>query len=107
LAYTRIDTRLESYCTAEKKQPTGARRGSQNVGASACHTSDRKHPIHRNNSQKPNDPFRKTGLGPCGGLNKNVPWGAEEMTQRLIALTALSEDPGSNPSTHVAAHNCL
>ena len=34
-------------------------------------------------------------------------WGAEEMAQQLRALTALPEDPGSIPSTHMAAHNCL
>ena len=28
------------------------------------------------------------------------------MAQLLGVLTALSEDPGSVPSTHVAAHNC-
>ncbi|CAO2608825.1 hypothetical protein LEMLEM_LOCUS13963 [Lemmus lemmus] len=33
--------------------------------------------------------------------------GLEEMAQRLRALTALPEDPGSIPSTHMAAHNCL
>jgi hypothetical protein len=30
-----------------------------------------------------------------------------EMAQWLRALTALSEDPGSMPSTHMAAHSCL
>jgi hypothetical protein len=29
------------------------------------------------------------------------------MTQRLRALTALTEDPGSIPSTHMAANNHL
>lgn len=33
--------------------------------------------------------------------------GNEEMAQPLKTLTALPEDQGSNPSTHVAAHNCL
>ena len=33
--------------------------------------------------------------------------GTGEMAQWLRALTALSEDPGSIPSTHMAAHNCL
>jgi hypothetical protein len=31
--------------------------------------------------------------------------GSEEMAQQLRALAALSEDPGSIPSTHVTAHN--
>lgn len=29
------------------------------------------------------------------------------MAQQLRALAALPEDPGSVPSTHMAAHNCL
>jgi hypothetical protein len=29
------------------------------------------------------------------------------MPQRLGVLIALLEDPGSVPSTHMAAHNCL
>ncbi|CAO2645611.1 hypothetical protein LEMLEM_LOCUS27546 [Lemmus lemmus] len=29
------------------------------------------------------------------------------MAQWLRALTALPKDPGSIPSTHMAAHNCL
>jgi hypothetical protein len=33
--------------------------------------------------------------------------GAGEMAQRLKALAALPEDPGSIPSTHMVAHNCL
>ena len=33
--------------------------------------------------------------------------GAGEMAQWLGALTALPEDLGSIPSTHMAAHNCL
>ncbi|XP_075822740.1 protein HIDE1 isoform X2 [Microtus pennsylvanicus] len=33
--------------------------------------------------------------------------GAGEMALRLRALTALPEDRGSIPSTHMAAHNCL
>lgn len=33
--------------------------------------------------------------------------GAGEMTQRLRALTALPENWGSIPRTHLAAHNCL
>jgi hypothetical protein len=32
---------------------------------------------------------------------------AREMLQQLRALTALPEDPGLNPSTHMATHNCL
>jgi hypothetical protein len=28
------------------------------------------------------------------------------MTQQLRALTALPEDPGSIPSSHMAAHSC-
>jgi hypothetical protein len=32
---------------------------------------------------------------------------AGEIAQKLRALTALPEDPGSVPSTHIAAHNCL
>ncbi|KAK7798640.1 hypothetical protein U0070_002731 [Myodes glareolus] len=39
-------------------------------------------------------------------LKKKIP-GAGEMAQRLRALTALPEDPGLIPSTHMAAHNCL
>jgi hypothetical protein len=31
--------------------------------------------------------------------------GLEEMAQQLKALTALPEDPCSNPSTHMASHN--
>jgi hypothetical protein len=31
---------------------------------------------------------------------------AGEMVQQLRALTALPEDPDSNPNTHMAAHNC-
>ena len=33
--------------------------------------------------------------------------GAEEMAQLLRTLAALPEDPGSTPSTHMAAHNSL
>jgi hypothetical protein len=33
--------------------------------------------------------------------------GAGETAQRLRAPDALPEDPGSIPSTHTAAHNCL
>ena len=33
-------------------------------------------------------------------------YGAGEMAQWLRALAALPEDLGSNPSTHMAAHNC-
>ena len=40
-------------------------------------------------------------------LHKKSIRGAGEMAQRLRALTALPEDPGSIPSTHMAAHNCL
>lgn len=29
------------------------------------------------------------------------------MALQLTALTALAEDPGSVPSTHMVAHNCL
>jgi hypothetical protein len=32
---------------------------------------------------------------------------AGEVAQRLRALAALPEDPGSIPSIHIAAHNCL
>ena len=32
---------------------------------------------------------------------------AGEMAQWLRALVVLVKDPGSIPSTHVAAHNCL
>jgi hypothetical protein len=31
--------------------------------------------------------------------------GAEEVAQRLEALTALPEVPSSNPSNHMVAHN--
>ena len=34
-------------------------------------------------------------------------WGAGEMAQWLRALTAPPEDPGSIPSTHMAARSCL
>lgn len=30
-----------------------------------------------------------------------------EMAQQVKTLTVLSEDPGSNPSNHMTAHNCL
>lgn len=33
--------------------------------------------------------------------------GVREMAQWLGALTVLAKDPGSNPNTHVAAHNYL
>jgi hypothetical protein len=33
--------------------------------------------------------------------------GAREMAQWLRTLASLSENPGSIPSTHIAAHNCL
>jgi hypothetical protein len=33
--------------------------------------------------------------------------GAGEMAQWLRALSILPKDPGSIPSTHMAAHNCL
>ena len=33
--------------------------------------------------------------------------GAGESAQWLRALTAFSKDPGSVPSTYMAAHNCL
>ena len=33
--------------------------------------------------------------------------GAGEIAQWLRVLTAFPEDLGSNPSTHMAAHNCL
>jgi hypothetical protein len=36
---------------------------------------------------------------------KIILWGAGEMAQQLRALTALPEDLGSIPSTHMAAHN--
>ena len=39
------------------------------------------------------------------GFIKNVCTGAEEMAQRLRALAALPEDPGSIPSAHMAADN--
>ena len=35
-----------------------------------------------------------------------TPW-AGEMAERLRALTVLSEDLSSNPSTYMAVHNCL
>jgi hypothetical protein len=35
----------------------------------------------------------------------NTVLGAEAMTQRLRSLVALSEDPSSVPSTHMAAQN--
>ncbi|KAL6048389.1 hypothetical protein STEG23_000082 [Scotinomys teguina] len=34
-------------------------------------------------------------------------FGAGKMAQWLGALTALPKDPGSNPSTHIAANNYL
>jgi hypothetical protein len=33
--------------------------------------------------------------------------GAGEMAQRLRVQAVLPEDPGSIPSAHMAAHNCL
>jgi hypothetical protein len=30
-----------------------------------------------------------------------------EIAQQVIALTALAEDPGSFPGTHMVAYNCL
>jgi hypothetical protein len=33
--------------------------------------------------------------------------GAGKIPQRLNAVTALPEDPGSKANTHKAAHNCL
>ena len=41
------------------------------------------------------------------GQNQKHWWRAGEMAQWLRALTAPPEDPGSIPSTHMAAHNCL
>jgi hypothetical protein len=38
---------------------------------------------------------------------KNTSMEAGEMAQRLRALVVLPEDPGSIPSTHMAAHSCL
>jgi hypothetical protein len=40
-----------------------------------------------------------------GIRNKN--WGDREMAQQLRALVAPLEDPGSVPSSHMAAHHCL
>jgi hypothetical protein len=40
-----------------------------------------------------------------GGLNKNGPYRAGEMAQRLRALTALWKVLSSNPSNHMLAHN--
>jgi hypothetical protein len=37
----------------------------------------------------------------------NVGWKAREMAQQLRVLVALPEDPGSIPSIHLMAHNCL
>jgi len=36
-----------------------------------------------------------------------IVYGSGEMAQQLRTLDALPEDPGSIPSIHVAAHNCL
>jgi hypothetical protein len=33
--------------------------------------------------------------------------GTGEITQQLKALTALPEDAGSSPTTHMTAENCL
>lgn len=38
---------------------------------------------------------------------KKYDYGAGEMGQWLRMLTALSEEPGSVPSTHIRLHNCL
>ena len=38
---------------------------------------------------------------------KKFLFGAGEMAEQLSALTALAEDPGSIPSTHVVAKTCL
>jgi hypothetical protein len=38
---------------------------------------------------------------------KNLGMGAGEEAQWLRALAAFPEDPGSIPSAHMAAHNCL
>lgn len=40
-------------------------------------------------------------------MKKDCVLRAKEMTQMLRALIVLPEDLGSNPSNHVAAHNCL
>ena len=45
-------------------------------------------------------------LVPSDPLRKLVS-GAGEVAQQLRALASLPEDPGSVPSTHMAAHNCL
>lgn len=37
---------------------------------------------------------------------RNLASGAGEVPQRLRALAALPKNPGSSPSTHMAAHNC-
>ena len=42
-----------------------------------------------------------------GGVFTNIILGAEKMAQQLRTLTTLPEDLESNPSTHLAAHNCL
>ena len=42
-----------------------------------------------------------------GALLKIRVWGTEQMAQRLRTLAVLPEDPGSIPSTYMAAHNCL
>jgi hypothetical protein len=45
------------------------------------------------------------------GFSENLPkkrdWGPREMAQELRALVPLPEDPGSIPSTYMAAHTCL
>ena len=46
----------------------------------------------------------KTALGTGLGAPKIAEPGAGEMAQQLRALPTL---PGSIPSTHMAAHNCL
>jgi hypothetical protein len=39
---------------------------------------------------------------------KGEVWGeAGELAQSLRSIVALEEDPGSIPSTHMTAHNCL
>jgi hypothetical protein len=38
---------------------------------------------------------------------KTIKQGAGEMSQWLRVLAALPEDPGSIPSTHMIAHNCV
>ena len=51
---------------------------------------------------KDTNPFTYTMLS-----FKDIKLRAGEMVQQFRALAALPEDPGSIPSTLIAAHNCL